>query len=208
MRGRYADYSQHLYERPEVHIHVTDGRSFVRNAKQQYDVVQMTLVDTWASTAAGAFALSENSLYTVEAFEEYFDHLKAGWHDRHYPLGIPAAARSLAGGFGGDGGVAPPRGAKSGAGISSWFRKAISMQTEFPSWCWRRRARSLPQRKRRLPGTWTPIRIWWRSICRRPPDESLFGADRAATIPMPLPRQYAYNVAPVYRQRTILFLHR
>ena len=36
----------------------------------------MTLVDTWASTAAGAFALSENSLYTVEAFREYFEHLK------------------------------------------------------------------------------------------------------------------------------------
>ena len=76
MRGRYAEYSYHLYERPEVHIQVTDGRSFVRNAKQNFDVVQMTLVDTWASTAAGAFALSENSLYTVEAFREYFEHLK------------------------------------------------------------------------------------------------------------------------------------
>jgi hypothetical protein len=76
MRGRYADYAYHLYERPGVHIHVTDGRSFIRNAGQQYDVVQMTLVDTWASTAAGAFALSENSLYTVEAFQEYFEHLK------------------------------------------------------------------------------------------------------------------------------------
>jgi spermidine synthase len=76
MRGRYADYSFHLYERPEVHIQVTDGRSFVRNAKQNFDVIQMTLVDTWASTAAGAFALSENSLYTVEAFREYFEHLK------------------------------------------------------------------------------------------------------------------------------------
>ena len=76
MRGRYADYSYHLYQRPEVHIQVTDGRSFVRNAKQNFDVVQMTLVDTWASTAAGAFALSENSLYTVEAFREYFEHLK------------------------------------------------------------------------------------------------------------------------------------
>jgi spermidine synthase len=76
MRGLYADYSYHLYERPEVHIQVTDGRSFVRNAKQNFDVVQMTLVDTWASTAAGAFALSENSLYTVEAFQEYFEHLK------------------------------------------------------------------------------------------------------------------------------------
>jgi len=77
MRGRYADYSYHLYERPEVHIHVTDGRSFVRNARQKFDVVQMTLVDTWASTAAGAFALSENSLYTVEAFRAYFDHLNS-----------------------------------------------------------------------------------------------------------------------------------
>jgi spermidine synthase len=76
MRGRYADYVYHLYQRPQVHIHVTDGRSFVRTAKQPFDVVQMTLVDTWASTAAGAFALSENSLYTVEAFREYFEHLK------------------------------------------------------------------------------------------------------------------------------------
>ena len=65
-----------MYQQPEVHIHVTDGRSFVRNARQHFDVVQMTLVDTWASTAAGAFALSENSLYTVEAFREYFEHLK------------------------------------------------------------------------------------------------------------------------------------
>jgi spermidine synthase len=76
MRGRYADYTYHLYERPEVQLHVTDGRSFVRNARQTFDVVQMTLVDTWASTAAGAFALSENSLYTVDAFREYFQHLK------------------------------------------------------------------------------------------------------------------------------------
>jgi hypothetical protein len=76
MRGRYAGFAYHLYERPEVHLHVSDGRSFIRNSKDQYDVLQMTLVDTWASTAAGAFALSENNLYTVEAFREYFDHLK------------------------------------------------------------------------------------------------------------------------------------
>ncbi|HKD44054.1 MAG TPA: hypothetical protein VKD24_00235, partial [Candidatus Angelobacter sp.] len=52
------------------------GRSYIRSSKEKYDVVQMTLVDTWASTAAGAFALSENNLYTLEAFREYFDHLK------------------------------------------------------------------------------------------------------------------------------------
>src|SRR5690349_7444979 len=76
MRGRWADWAYHLYERPEVHMHVGDGRSWVRNSHEKYDVLQMTLVDTWASTAAGAFELSENNLYTVEAFREYFDHLK------------------------------------------------------------------------------------------------------------------------------------
>ena len=76
MRGRYADYAYHLYDRPEVHIHIQDGRSYIRSSADKYDVVEMTLVDTWATTAAGAFALSENNLYTVEAFREYFDHLK------------------------------------------------------------------------------------------------------------------------------------
>ncbi|HEU5401892.1 MAG TPA: hypothetical protein VFU86_11075 [Terriglobales bacterium] len=76
MRRRYAAYSYNLYNRPQVQVHVSDGRTFVRQSHDKYDVIQMTLVDTWASTAAGAFALSENNLYTKEAFREYFDHLK------------------------------------------------------------------------------------------------------------------------------------
>jgi len=76
MRGLYADYSYHLYELPQVHLHVADGRSWIRSSREKFDVVEMTLVDTWASTAAGAFALSENNLYTAEAFREYFEHLQ------------------------------------------------------------------------------------------------------------------------------------
>jgi spermidine synthase len=76
MRGRYADYTHHLYELPQVHIHVNDGRSWIRSSQHKYDVLQMNAVDTWASTSAGAFSLSENNLYTVEAFREYFDHLR------------------------------------------------------------------------------------------------------------------------------------
>jgi predicted membrane-bound spermidine synthase len=76
-RERYAGYNHHLYELPQVHIHVSEGRSWIRGSHEMFDVIQMTLVDTWASTSAGAFALSENNLYTVEAFREYFDHLKS-----------------------------------------------------------------------------------------------------------------------------------
>lgn len=64
-----------IYSRPEVHLQIEDGRSFVRSSTEKYQVLQATLVDTWASTAAGAFALSENNLYTSDAFFDYLSHL-------------------------------------------------------------------------------------------------------------------------------------
>ncbi len=75
MRGKYAKLSRNLYTRPGVRIEVEDGRSFVRRSTEKYQVLQATLVDTWASTAAGAFALSESNLYTSDAFYDYLSHL-------------------------------------------------------------------------------------------------------------------------------------
>lgn len=75
MQQKYPQLSHNLYLRPDVHVHVEDGRSFVRRSTEKYQVVQATLVDTWASTAAGAFALSENNLYTTDAFRDYLSHL-------------------------------------------------------------------------------------------------------------------------------------
>jgi hypothetical protein len=75
MRQKFPYMSRNLYLRPDVHLHVEDGRSFVRRSPEKYQVIQATLVDTWASTAAGAFALSENNLYTTDAFHDYFTHL-------------------------------------------------------------------------------------------------------------------------------------
>ncbi len=75
MRQKYPQLSRNLYLRPDVHIHVEDGRSFVRRSSDHFQVLQATLVDTWASTAAGAFALSENNLYTSDAFHDYLTHL-------------------------------------------------------------------------------------------------------------------------------------
>jgi spermidine synthase len=75
MRKKFPQLSQNLYLRPDVHINIEDGRSFVRRSPEKYQVIQATLVDTWASTAAGAFALSENNLYTTDAFRDYLSHL-------------------------------------------------------------------------------------------------------------------------------------
>jgi hypothetical protein len=78
MRDQFKEFSGGIYAHPRVRVFVDDGRSFVRRSRDEYDVIQASLVDTWAATAAGAYTLTENTLYTVEAFEDYLDHLTEG----------------------------------------------------------------------------------------------------------------------------------
>jgi len=72
---RFADFSGQLYSRPEVIPVIDEARSFIQHSDEKYDIIQGTLVDTWAASSAGAYALSENYLYTKEAFHSYWDHL-------------------------------------------------------------------------------------------------------------------------------------
>ena len=53
---------------PEIRLVHDDGRSFLTRSPERFDVIQMSLIDTWAATGAGAFSLSENGLYTTEAW--------------------------------------------------------------------------------------------------------------------------------------------
>lgn len=72
---RFKKYNGGIYQHPKVQLEVDEGRSFIRRSADRYDVLQATMVDTWAATAAGAFSLTENNLYTVEAFKDYATHL-------------------------------------------------------------------------------------------------------------------------------------
>ncbi len=76
MKDRFRAFSGDVYHAPGVSVVVDDGRSYVSRSQERYDVIQASLVDTWAATSAGAFAMTENNLYTVEAFEEYLRHLE------------------------------------------------------------------------------------------------------------------------------------
>lgn len=71
----FGDFSGDVYELPGVRAHAAEGRSFLTRASDRYDLIQISLIDSWAATAAGAFALSENYLYTVEAFRLYWTRL-------------------------------------------------------------------------------------------------------------------------------------
>ncbi len=54
---------------------VDEARSWFAASDESFDIIQMSLIDTWAATGAGAFTLSENGLYTVEAWRIFLDRL-------------------------------------------------------------------------------------------------------------------------------------
>lgn len=74
-----------LAGRPDVTLVHDEARSFLTRTPERYDVLQMSLIDTWAATGAGAFTLSENGLYTVEAWKVFLDVLT--------PTGILSVSR-------------------------------------------------------------------------------------------------------------------
>ncbi len=78
MKDRFASYSGGLYLDPRVDVVADEGRSYLRRTTERFTSIQATLVDTWAASSSGAFTLSENNIYTVEAFHEFFDALAPG----------------------------------------------------------------------------------------------------------------------------------
>ncbi len=77
LTGPFLEFSGNLYKLPEVNPIVSEGRSYLTYHKGAYDMIQISLIDTWAATTAGAYALSENYLYTKEAFLLYWKNLSA-----------------------------------------------------------------------------------------------------------------------------------
>ena len=76
VRGRYGDFSGNLYDRPEVQLHVAEARAFLAHSRRQYDLIQISLLDSFAAAAAGLYALNESTLYTVEALAAMLRRLK------------------------------------------------------------------------------------------------------------------------------------
>ncbi|CAN5749028.1 hypothetical protein BH23ACT2_BH23ACT2_00070 [soil metagenome] len=73
-----GDFSGRVDEDERVSYVVDEARSWLTRADQSFDSIQISLIDSWAATAAGAFALTENTLYTVEGWDTFLDTLEPG----------------------------------------------------------------------------------------------------------------------------------
>ncbi|PLY03098.1 MAG: hypothetical protein C0623_02580 [Desulfuromonas sp.] len=71
----FGAFTGELYRQPNVRVAIDEGRNYIRRSDERYDVIQASAVFGRTAPAAGAFTLSENNLYTVEAFRDYWNHL-------------------------------------------------------------------------------------------------------------------------------------
>src|SRR6266699_1854709 len=77
LKRRFSDYTA-IATLDGVKFEVDEARSWFARTPRSFDVVQMSLIDTWAATGAGAFTLTENGLYTVEAWQLFLGRLTPG----------------------------------------------------------------------------------------------------------------------------------
>ncbi|MEJ2725801.1 MAG: SAM-dependent methyltransferase, partial [Deltaproteobacteria bacterium] len=75
LRGPYAGFSGHLYARPEVRVEVREARQFLHATKESFDLIQLSLLDSFGASAGGLRSAAESYLYTTEAFCLYLSRL-------------------------------------------------------------------------------------------------------------------------------------
>lgn len=72
----YKDYNGGIYtDFKNVDVIVKEGRDFIRNTKDKFDIIMLTVPVTKSSRSIEGYALTENYLLTVESIKDYFSHL-------------------------------------------------------------------------------------------------------------------------------------
>lgn len=73
---RYENFNGGIYTtQSNVQVVVHEGRNYLRSSSQKYDLILLSIPITKSSRSVEGFALTENFLFTVEAFTDYLNHL-------------------------------------------------------------------------------------------------------------------------------------
>lgn len=75
IHNRYAEYAGRVFDNTATRLYIDEIRGFVKQSKQEYNLIQLAISHGFNGSSSGVYALSESYLYTVEALRDYFLHL-------------------------------------------------------------------------------------------------------------------------------------
>jgi len=76
VRNRFDKFASGLYRRADVKVLITEGRNFLQTTDEHFDVINISLLDSFSASVAGLYALNESHLYTIEAVEQALRRLR------------------------------------------------------------------------------------------------------------------------------------
>ena len=74
--NRFGEFSGGIFDNPRVSVHIAEARGFLQRDTGRYDLIQIPLLDSFATAAAGVHGLNENFLYTIEALQQAIKRLE------------------------------------------------------------------------------------------------------------------------------------
>ena len=76
VRDKFDEFASGLYRRADVEVIIAEGRSFLQTSRELFDIINISLLDSFSASAAGVYALNESHLYTIEAIEQALARLR------------------------------------------------------------------------------------------------------------------------------------
>ncbi len=78
LEEHFVEYVGNVFDGESSTLHKAEIREYLRKSEENYDIIQISLTDSFGGSTGGLHALSENYLYTLEAMHEYIAHLSPG----------------------------------------------------------------------------------------------------------------------------------
>jgi len=75
LQGPFASFSGRIYTRADVRLKVREARQFLHATDEVFDLIQLSLVDSYAAAAGGVHSAAESYLYTTNALRLYLSRL-------------------------------------------------------------------------------------------------------------------------------------
>jgi len=75
VKEKFAEFGGDIYSQPDVNLIVEGGRNFLRRSSEKFDIIELSLVDSFKPVGAETYSLTENYLYTREAFQDFYEGL-------------------------------------------------------------------------------------------------------------------------------------
>ncbi len=74
LKDEFGEFSGNIYSEKGVEVRIDELRNFLKTDKEKYDLIEISL--TGGVLTTGLYNLNENYLFTIEGFEDIYEHLE------------------------------------------------------------------------------------------------------------------------------------